>query len=145
MSISESVRPSFTRIHNPCGEVRRASRMRENLTYGSDGEGLETDRCCWPAPRQSLTRQLLFRELKSQYRLTQIPSRNIHVSEALIYSALLCLAVSRRLHRAVIEALRLNADRCNFDRWSILFASVAQDLFDLLVFPKYYRKYREND
>jgi hypothetical protein len=29
--------------HNPFEEIYRVSRMRENFTYGSYGEGLETD------------------------------------------------------------------------------------------------------
>src|ERR1019366_3854160 len=43
--------------HNPSGEARRASCMRENRTYSSYGEGLETDRGRRSAPRQPLTRQ----------------------------------------------------------------------------------------
>src|ERR1019366_6553780 len=43
--------------HNPSGEARRASCMRENRTYSSYGEGLETDRARRSAPRQPLTRQ----------------------------------------------------------------------------------------
>ena len=51
--------------HNPSGEVHWASRMRENRTYGSYGEGLETDRESYSAPRQSLTRQTMFQKLES--------------------------------------------------------------------------------
>jgi len=40
--------------HNPYVEGYRVSRLRENLTSGSEGEGLETDQ---KAPRQSFTRQ----------------------------------------------------------------------------------------
>jgi hypothetical protein len=43
--------------HNPYEESHWVSRLRENLTSGSDGEGLETGRL---APRQSFTRQLFF-------------------------------------------------------------------------------------
>jgi hypothetical protein len=39
--------------HNLCDETRRVSRLRENLTSGSDGEGLETDLL---VPRQPFTR-----------------------------------------------------------------------------------------
>jgi hypothetical protein len=41
--------------HNPPGEARRASCLRENFTSSSYGEGLETDR---KAPRQLLTRRV---------------------------------------------------------------------------------------
>ena len=45
------------RTHKPFEESHWVSRLRENLTSGSDGEGLETDLM---APRQSFTRQLAF-------------------------------------------------------------------------------------
>ena len=50
------------------------SRLRENLTSGSDGEGLETGRTMILAPRQSFTRQEYHKVLKSgcqaeRYRL----------------------------------------------------------------------------
>lgn len=38
--------------------------MRENRTYGSYGEGLETDRGSHSAPRQPLTRQSLFARIE---------------------------------------------------------------------------------
>jgi hypothetical protein len=47
--------------HKPCDESHWVSRLRENFTSGSDGEGLETDR---KAPRQSFTRQVFFKEIK---------------------------------------------------------------------------------
>lgn len=43
--------------HKPYSEAYWVSRLRENLTSGSDGEGLETGLL---APRQSFTRQTLF-------------------------------------------------------------------------------------
>ena len=59
----------ITRTHNPFGEVRRASCLRENLTSSSYGEGLETGRAIAQAPRQSLTRQLFFRWIKQHLRI----------------------------------------------------------------------------
>lgn len=87
--------------------------------------------------------ELLFRELKSQYRIDQMPSKNRYVSEALIYSALLCLAVSRRLYSFIRNRFQLDYYRVNFDRWSILFSSICADLLDLLVGPKRYYRYLE--
>ena len=52
--------------HNPYNEVHRVSRLRENLTSGSEGEGLETDR---KAPRQSFTRQIFFKWIKQHLRI----------------------------------------------------------------------------
>jgi hypothetical protein len=62
----------YRTTHNPSGEVHWASRMRENRPYGSYGEGLETDRGSHSAPRQSLTRQLFFRNWKGAVRLDQV-------------------------------------------------------------------------
>lgn len=49
--------------------------------------------------------ELLFEELKSHYRLDQIPSRKRHVVEAMVYVALLSLAASRALLRALRGAM----------------------------------------
>jgi IS4 transposase len=87
--------------------------------------------------------ELLFRELKSQYRLDQIPSKKKNVTEALIYAALLSLAASRRLHLAVRQQLRLDSSRMNFDRWAVLFSSISGDLLELLIGPKRYYRYLE--
>ncbi len=48
--------------HNPFDKTRWVSGLRENFTSRSYGEGLETDRT---APRQSLTRQVFHKILKS--------------------------------------------------------------------------------
>ena len=72
---------SVTRTHNPSGEVRRASCLRENLTSSSYGEGLETGRARTQVPRQLLTRQnrshwvrdVTFDEDRSQVRTGQGP------------------------------------------------------------------------
>ena len=53
------------RTHNPFDETHWVSRLRENLTSGSDGEGLETGRTLISVPRQSFTRQLFFRDIKT--------------------------------------------------------------------------------
>jgi hypothetical protein len=51
--------------HNPFDEARWVSCLRENLTSSSYGEGLETGRAVTQVPRQSLTRQLDLRSIKS--------------------------------------------------------------------------------
>jgi len=80
------------RTHNPFEESHWVSRLRENLTSGSDGEGLETGQ---PVPRQPLTRQLFFRALKQQLNVKSFvgTSRNALLSQlwvALIAYLLLC-------------------------------------------------------
>jgi hypothetical protein len=57
------------RTHNPFAEIHWVSRLRENLTSGSDGEGLETGWCSKPVPRQSLTRQLFFKWIKQNLKI----------------------------------------------------------------------------
>jgi hypothetical protein len=59
--------------HNLCDETRRVSRLRENLTSGSDGEGLETDLL---VPRKPFTRQTAFDELKTHLKGARIILRS---------------------------------------------------------------------
>jgi IS4 transposase len=49
--------------------------------------------------------ELLFRELKSQLSIDQIPSGNKAAADAFIYAALLVLAIGRQLHRALLHLL----------------------------------------
>ena len=53
--------------HKPYGEYHRVSRLRENLTSGSEGEGLETG--SGSAPRQPFTRQIFFKWIKQHLRI----------------------------------------------------------------------------
>lgn len=73
--------------------------------------------------------ELLFRELKTHYRLAQLPSRKPHIVEALVKASLLCVAASRtllrRLQRVLGEQL---ADRVPHQRWAALVASCAKDI-----------------
>lgn len=73
--------------------------------------------------------ELLFEELKSQYRLEEFRSNNGDVNLCFILAALLSLLVSRKLHAAVAGGLRRR--RIPHDRWSRLFSSVATDLLRL--------------
>ena len=61
------------RTHNPYEESHWVSRLRENLTSGSDGEGLETGLM---VPRQSFTRQVFFREAKQLLGLGKCQSND---------------------------------------------------------------------
>jgi len=54
------------RTHNPFEESHWVSRLRENLTSGSDGEGLETGQ---PVLRQPFTRQIFFKWIKQNLRI----------------------------------------------------------------------------
>ena len=55
--------------HNPFEESHWVSRLRENFTSGSDGEGLETG--LTRIPRQSFTRQVLFKMAKQHLKLAK--------------------------------------------------------------------------
>ncbi|MBE7483275.1 MAG: IS4 family transposase [Polyangiaceae bacterium] len=76
--------------------------------------------------------ELLFKELKSHYRLDQIPSRKRAVVEAMLYAALLSLAASRALLHALRSAVRpgfLLPAR----RWSVLMSQHATDLLAVVI------------
>ncbi len=69
--------------HNPFDETYRVSRLRENLTSGSDGEGLETGR--YAVPRQSFTRQVYFKELKQNLGFLKEQSGDFAVCYASVH------------------------------------------------------------
>lgn len=66
--------------------------------------------------------ELIFRQLKSQFRLSDFPSRKSEAVEALIIASIITLAVSRTF---LMELKKLSphlAERMPFERWSVLFA-----------------------
>ncbi len=79
--------------------------------------------------------ELLFKEMKSHYRLADLPSRKPHIVEALLYATLVTLVVSRRLLRAVRQALRGQKRVVPEGRWAALFATVSSAILDLLLAP----------
>jgi len=72
--------------------------------------------------------ELLFKELKTHFRLEDMPSSKTVVVEALLYSALLTLVASRRVLAVVRKHLRLAGDRLPAQRWAAVFVSVAHAL-----------------
>ena len=79
------------------------------------------------------TIELLFRELKSCYKLESIPSSKPHVVEAFLYASLLTLLASRALLLAVRRWGNLGERRTPLERWARLFVSVAPDLLALVL------------
>ena len=79
--------------------------------------------------------ELLFRELKTHYRLEDLPSRKPEVVKALVYAAALTLLVSRRLLHALRQALGGRAERLKAHRWAAILTEVATDLLHLLLNP----------
>lgn len=76
--------------------------------------------------------ELLFKELKTHYRMEDMPSGKAVVVEALLYSAFLTLVVSRRVLSVVRKHARLPSDRLPPHRWAAVFVSVAHDLLVVL-------------
>jgi hypothetical protein len=79
--------------------------------------------------------ELIFKELKNFFRMDQIPSRKEHVVEALLYSAILSLIVSRSLLKGLQRKLRLAAERCPARRWAAVLFGVAKQILGLLISP----------
>lgn len=77
--------------------------------------------------------ELLFKELKSQYRIEDLPSRKREVVEALVYAAILTLVVSRTLLLAVRQKLKSQRERLPEQRWARVFVAVAQDLLKVVL------------
>jgi len=76
--------------------------------------------------------ELIFKRLKSTYRLDQFPSANKHVVEALIYASILTMTVSRGLWHAFRRRFRHFAIYCVEGRWAILLESIAEALATLV-------------
>jgi IS4 transposase len=79
--------------------------------------------------------ELLFKELKSHYRIEDLPSSKPHVVEALVYAAILTLVVSRTILRALKKKMPDKIDRLPAQRWAGIFASISQELLLLAVQP----------
>lgn len=76
--------------------------------------------------------ELVFKELKSVYRIEDLPSRKAMVVKALFYAALLSLLISRNLLAEVRKTLGSAGDRVTELRWAIVFRSVASDVLFLV-------------
>ena len=79
--------------------------------------------------------ELLFRQLKTEYRLDELPSRKREVVEALLYATLITMVVSNTLLALVRRKHRGDADRARRVRWAALFAALAQQIVWVMVLP----------
>jgi IS4 transposase len=79
--------------------------------------------------------ELVFKEMKSHYGLEGVPSRKPHIVEALLYATLVTLVVSRRLLRAVRQALHGRPHAVPEGRWAAIFAAVSSAILDVLLAP----------
>jgi putative transposase len=72
--------------------------------------------------------ELLFKELKSHYRMDLIPSANPEIVKCLIWVAILTLRCSRRILRLIRNANPVNATRYTSLRWAKVFTGQADRL-----------------
>ncbi len=80
--------------------------------------------------------ELLFRDLKSHYRIGQLPTRRRPVTECLIYAALITVALGRRLRQWLVQRRPKHASRFTTDRFAVLLACFAHDVLDVLLGPR---------
>ena len=79
--------------------------------------------------------ELIFKELKSHYRLDQLPTRKAHIVETLRLGAVITLLVSRRLLKAVRERMRCTPYKMPEQRWAAIFAAAAPAILDIVLLP----------
>lgn len=87
--------------------------------------------------------ELLFREIKSRYRMNDLPSGNKNVVESLVYAAILTFIVSRTLLEAVQWKLGPLSRRVPPERWAAIFSQMAQLLLLIVVRPPRQSKFLE--
>lgn len=80
--------------------------------------------------------ELLFKEMKSHYRLAEMPSRKRPIVETLLLATVVTLIVSRRLLQAVREKLGREARRVPDGRWAAIFAQAAGKILDVMLLPR---------
>lgn len=78
--------------------------------------------------------EMVFKELKSGYRLDEIESQKKSVVEAFIYSSVLTLIASRKLFKLFAEKIpeKLH-ERISTGRWWRIFSEYAQEILNLIV------------
>lgn len=79
--------------------------------------------------------ELLFKEMKSDYRLDEVRTRNRHIVATLLYASVLTLLVSRRLMHAVRDKLRSAGRQIPEARWAAIFAGFATSVLELVLAP----------
>lgn len=79
--------------------------------------------------------ELLFKELKSKYALDVLETKNVQVIEALIWTAILTLIVSRRIYSLVRNSITHPEKMARYTqlRWSTIFTENASDLLTVIL------------
>jgi hypothetical protein len=111
--------------HNPFNETHWVSCLRENLTSSSYGEGLETGRATTQVPRQSFTRQVWHRILKSGCHLE---ARQFQQAERLHRALALYSVLAWRIFYATMLARAVPEAPCSVllepDEWQALYCAI---------------------
>lgn len=89
--------------------------------------------------------EILFRQLKSQFRLEDISSANENVVHALLYATLITLAVSKAFLHALKRLHPAYAGRMPNERWAVVFATIAQHLLAHILGVRRRAKRRHGD
>lgn len=79
--------------------------------------------------------ELLFKELKSRYALDVLETKNVNIIEALIWTSMLTLIVSRRIYSLVKNSTSHPKKMARYTqlRWSKIFAEKAADLLTIVL------------
>jgi len=80
--------------------------------------------------------ELVFKEWKRHYHLSDLPSAKRHIVESLLYATILTLVVSHRLADEVRRRLGALARRIRAQRWGALFEALAPDLVTVMIRPR---------
>ncbi len=87
--------------------------------------------------------ELLFKEMKSSYRLDQLPTRKKSAVEVFLYASILTFVASRRLLMAVRDHLQRQAHRIGHMRWAALFRTHAGELLGIVLNPLRYALFQQ--
>ena len=79
--------------------------------------------------------ELLFKELKSRYALDVLETKNVQIIEALIWTSMLTLIVSRRIYSLIKNSTAHPKKTARYTqlRWSKIFAEKAADLLTVIL------------
>ena len=119
------------KTHNPFDEIYRVSCLRENLTSSSNGEGLETGRRStlnghaggnpgysqgrsYELPRQSFTRQLNFRHIKTTLGMELLRTKTPEMAKKEVLIYMLAYNLIRSLIWAAKQIYHIDIQRISF-------------------------------
>lgn len=80
--------------------------------------------------------ELIFKEWKRHYRLSDLPSAKREIVESLLYATVLTMVVSHRLAQEVRRRLGALSSRIRVLRWAALFEALAPDLLTVMTRPR---------